>query len=201
MGRTLTAILGLVCSLLVSACSGDSVAGPSDPTPTTSTTSMSSSPTSPPTSSAPTSSATQEPQPQPPKMPPLAKEKSPAGAKAFVQYYIEVLNDAWSTKSSKLIRQNATDRCKVCLRLAGLVDSVAKNGGYQHGGRWTPLSSFSVPTQPESKPILITKIRIARGSWLESSGSTPQPIEARTVTYDFYLEWQASRWQLTDITP
>lgn len=208
MGRTLTAILGTACCLALSACSRESVAGPPETTPTPSTsistpstTSMSPSTTSVSTPSTSPTTTGQEPPTQPPRLPALAKEKSSAGAKAFVQYYIEVLNSAWATESSASIRKNAADGCKVCAGLAGLVDSVSRRGGYQHGGLWTPVSMFSVPTQPDDKPILITKIQIARGSWLKSAGSTPEPIRAKSVAYDFYLEWRGSRWVVADIKP
>ncbi len=88
MGRTPTAIFGTVCCLALSACSPESVAGPPDTTPTPSTSISTPSTTSMSTPNTSPTTTGQEPPPQPPRLPALAKEKSSAGAKAFVQYYI-----------------------------------------------------------------------------------------------------------------
>lgn len=194
MVRTVTAIVGLVSCLSISACTEGGVSAAPTTTSPSSTSAAQTTPTGAPTS-APTDN------PQPPELPARAEEKSPAGAKAFVKYYIDVLNNAWLIESSEAIRQSAGAGCKVCTQLAELVDAVSRRGGYQHGGQWRPVSTFAVPTQPDRKPIIITDIKIARGKWLRSSGGQPQLIEAQSVTYDFQLAWEESRWLLTGIEP
>ncbi len=70
-----------LCSAGMTACSDD----PSpDPPATSSSTTSTTTPTTP-TTTSPT-------EPEPPELPALAKENSKAGAKAFVRYFVAVLN-------------------------------------------------------------------------------------------------------------
>lgn len=198
MGRTVTVITGLLFSLAVSACSGDSVAGPSDPTPTPETTSMSSSSTSPPTS-APTSSATQEPPAQPPEMPALAEEKSPAGAKAFVKYYMAVLNYSWHAGSATLARRFSTPDCIACRGIARSIDQMARSGGYYRGGEWAAALPVLIPSEPIDKPVVHTALEQSPGTWKRSEEDRLRRIPSSRQYIDVHLTRVGASWKVTSL--
>ncbi len=198
MGRTLTAIAGLVCCVVLSACSSDSVAEPPDPTPTPETTSMSSAPTSPP-SSSPTSSATQEPPAQPPEMPALAKEKSPAGAKAFVEYYMEVVNYSWHAGSGDLARRFSTPDCIACRGIARSIDQMERGGGFYRGGEWAATLPVLIPSEPIDKPIVHTALKQSSGTWKRSEEDRLRRIPSSRQYIDVHLTRVGASWKVTSL--
>ncbi|MDO5741227.1 MAG: DUF6318 family protein [Ornithinimicrobium sp.] len=61
----------------------------------------------------------------PPTMPEEAKEKTEAGAEAFVEYWIEGLNSAYKTGDTGDLMDYSSDQCGSC---SGLVSAVPKSG-------------------------------------------------------------------------
>jgi len=120
-----TALVSLLCPgmVLLTGCSDDKPAAQppvsSADTPTKSTT------------SAPATTEPPDPGPTAPVMPERAKQHSTAGAKAFVRYYIDVLNYSWTLGSGDAIRASSVHQCRVCRGIAGFVDEVVAHGGHQ----------------------------------------------------------------------
>lgn len=200
MGRTLTTILGVVCSLALAGCSSDSVSGPSETTPTPSTTSTPPSSTasasasvSVPTTSAPTSTG-QEPRLQPPKLPELAKEKSPGGAKAFVKYYIEAVNYAWLTHSTELLKTLSTDRCIQCTDIAEGIDDIKRQNGETTGALWRPKALVLIPFQSEEAPLVNVAITTSRGRWKPSAAAGWMTIQPSINHWDMQLNRNGDHW-------
>lgn len=201
MGRTLTAIFGAVCCLALSACSWESVAGPPEttPTPSTSISTPSTTSVSPPTTSVPTPSTTptttgQEPPGQPPKLPAVAKEKSSAGAKAFVQYYIDAMNYAWISKSTILLDRLAADGCVQCSDIANGIDQIARRHGSTQGARWSSKSAVLIPFQPKNAPIVNVAIATSRGRWKPTSNDDWMVIQPSIAHWDMHLRRSGQGW-------
>ncbi len=189
MGRTLTAIAGLVSCVVLSGCSSDSVAESPDPTPTPSTTAMST-PTSPTMSSTPP----EPPPPQPPRMPALAREKSPAGAKAFVRYYIEAVNYAWLTHSTELLKRLSTDRCMPCSDIAKGIDDIRRRNGETQGALWRPQALVLIPFQSKEAPIINVAIATSRGRWKPSAADGWTKISPAITRWDMHLSRDGQHW-------
>ena len=136
MGRT-TSLTAVALLLVLSGCSGDA-----DPAP------------APPSSSAP-SSPTASPTPTPPVMPEAAKAHTEAGAKAFVEYFWEVVNYASTTGDTTQIRDLSLAECDGCDGGASAIEKVYRRGGTITGGR----ASLTVL---RSELLLAGKLRIAR---------------------------------------
>lgn len=164
-----------------------------------------SSPSGPATSTGPTASSATSPRasasrPKPPAMPPLARDKSVAGAKAFVRYYVAVMNFASLQNSGRAIRRLATPQCISCRRLANYIDLTAQRGGWQHGGAWSVLDVVLLPAQTLHMPKLAAFIHIASGNWRKSRESRILPIRAQRIMYTFTLLWRGAKWQAADLT-
>jgi hypothetical protein len=193
MRRAIVAVIvaAICCPALVS-CGHDEAAGPQGSPPTSPV------PADPPTSSPPTtpsdgSTAT------PPQMPALARQKSEAGAKAFVKYYIAVLNYAWTAESGDQVRNLSLNRCKLCQGLAKFVDSVTRHGGFQSGGEWSVINATLVPGQPLDLPIVLPTIHVAKGKWRRSAQAAITRIQPHNIRYEFFLSWDTG-WSIKKMT-
>jgi hypothetical protein len=119
MRRTTGVIIASVV-LVLAACSGDAdPSPPSSPTPTT------------PATAVPTSSPT----PTAPVMPQAAKTHTQAGAKAFVEYFWEVVDYAQATGDTAAIRALSVGGCTGCDGGIHGIDKVYDAGGSIQGGR------------------------------------------------------------------
>lgn len=182
MRRTLG--LGIVVGLLALAgCDGDPEATP-PPTPT---------------SESPTSTIATEPAGGPPVMPALAREKSAAGAKAFVRYYVKVINDAYASGLTGALRNHSSTECAPCLAVAHVIDDRSQEGGSQVGGEWTLKALSLGPSESKRHHSFVVQIRQSSGRWRATKDSKPQPIRAGTSGFVFTTRWTDRRWRITQI--
>jgi len=75
--------------------------------------------------------------PQEPRLPAAAKAPGKAGAKAFVAYYIRLLNYASHTGETASLGKFGS-RCGGCMDYVRLYESTYKNGGWIKRGNWVP---------------------------------------------------------------
>lgn len=119
MGRTARVLVGLGL-LTLSACSGSA-----DPSPPPSSPTLSSTP--PTVTSSPTA----------PVMPDAAKAHTKAGAKAFVEYFWEVVNYAQATGDTDVVRLITNSGCDGCAAGLSAIDKTYAQGGRVVGGTAT----------------------------------------------------------------
>lgn len=82
-------------------------------------------------STAPTSPAPPAPPstPTPPTMPPEARGTSAASAKAFVRFYVEMINFATSSGDIEALRALDDGSCRSCAAVAKRINDVYDSGG------------------------------------------------------------------------
>lgn len=199
MRRTLGTLLALtICSAALAACNSAADAGHADSSISSSgpvTRSVSTAPTTAtPTSSAPT-------KPLAPVMPAAAKQKTSAGAKAFVRYYIELINYSWMSGSGDPLRSGSADSCSVCRELAKTVDRYTERGGWLHGGRWIVQNVFPLPGQSLATPKLLVQVKVSPGNWRTSAHGPVHQVRDSKLTNQLNLGWIDSHWAVTDVVP
>ena len=126
MGRT-TSLTAVALLLVLSGCSGDA-----DPAP------------APPSSSAP-SSPTASPTPTPPVMPEAAKAHTEAGAKAFVEYFWEVVDYAGQSLDPAPLSALTADGCIGCQGAINFVKDM-RSGHATFIGADTHVDNFAFDT-------------------------------------------------------
>ncbi len=190
------ALTGGLCCLTLVGCSSGDVGSPAEPPgsftsliTTTPPTTTSTTPTTP----GPPGEATR------PVMPALAKEKSTAGAKAFVRYYIDALNYGFHSSHSRLLAAASAGTCYVCHKLVRVIDKNHHLGGYQVGGDWIPKRFVTVPSEPLEASIILVEILIDPGFYRASSTDTRHKIKTGHVNHEFRLRWLPTGWVLTDL--
>lgn len=186
-----SALISGLC-LTLAACSHDQAAGPVDPPGNTTGSSLTT-----PTTTTPSDPAKDA----PPVMPALAKQKSTAGAKAFTEYYIDVLNYSYLATSTKRLRAISSEDCAVCNYIAKAIDEMRRRGGQQKGAGWSVLNVASLPRSGPLQFNVVAHIKIAAGSMRRSRGAKIQDIRAERVYDDFYLVWRNDSWALRDFGP
>jgi hypothetical protein len=132
-------------------------------------------------------------------MPPLAREKSRAGAKAFVRHYIDVINYSWtSLRTARLASLGAAD-CADCDAIVTRIDEVEKAGGYKRGAKWHATAMTVIATQGIQDPIVQVLVKIDQGKFLDHKGGTVQAIDATQTYMDFELTRRARMWAVTNV--
>ncbi|WP_148046635.1 DUF6318 family protein [Nocardioides pocheonensis] len=138
MARRLIGAVVLLFAL--SGCGGDPKADP-PPSPSPSTS---------PVSTTPSARASV------PVMPEAAKENTKAGAIAFAEHYVDLINQAQATGYVAGLRSVEDPQCTSCSRVRRSIEAIYGAGGTIEGGTWRP--SFKVALQNADRSWLITGV-------------------------------------------
>lgn len=191
MNRLVTAAaLAIVCAPIVAACSDSSAA-----TPPSTTTQL---PTSP--STTPTVSTPPPPTVSLPTLPPPAEQRSIAGAKAFVRFFTQEMNLAWSTTRTERLRKLFGRGCVSCRDIATGIDGIRQEKGQTEGALWSIRGLSSIPLQPETRPIIHAVIETSPGRWKESADSSWRRLSKSTNQWDFRVVWIGASWVVMEAT-
>lgn len=192
-----SACIGGLCCLIPVACSQGEArrpvgssnlpTGPATTTPATTTQSPTTSPTNP-------GGATE------PVLPARAKQQSTAGAKAFVRYYIDVLNHAHKAESTKLLQSVSSPDCQVCAVIGNSIEEMRRRGGRQRGAEWTARSVAALPSNGPDQLNFVVRLHIDSGTSKRSRHAELKRINAEDVHDVFNLVWHRHSWLLHDLT-
>ena len=159
--------------------------------------------TLPPTSS-PTATATTEDLPGPPgyPFPPEALEYTDAGALAFFNYYIDLLNETTETLDSEPIRLLSGPECFGCERLVELYDADRAAGYRYEGGITTVTQTPVVPTllsDPQGRPAIEIAVD-GQGSPLTVLDGSGSPVPERTYPGYIIIIFVTATWFAEQMT-
>lgn len=172
MRRTTTLLVGLgLLTLTLTACNGSADPPPPSPTPTATSTSATPTP------------------PTPPAMPKAAKAHTKAGAKAFVEYFWDVVNYAQATGDTDAIARLVSDECKGCAAGIETIDKVYRTGGRIEGGEGTVESASAIKYAVGADPVarVTARIHLNASSVVAADGSIASTSPPGLVTDQFRL--------------
>jgi hypothetical protein len=181
----------LAVVLAVGACSGVD-----DPPPSSSTSSGSSSSSSTPTTttSSPSTTATAT-----VKVPAAAQKHTPEGAAAFVKFYIDQSNDAWTKPDDSLLPPLSDKGCLSCQALQKTATNlVAKKQKY----RTSPMTITKLgavggaPTGQQYVRVLGTQNRV---DVIDSKGTVVMTDPKQSVALTASAVWKEGRWFIYDM--
>lgn len=189
MRSKLAAVAVGVC-LAVGACS-TSTGAERPPAKTTAPTS--------PSTSTPSDGHTGPTTPSAPTLPALARKPTPAGAKAFVRYYVALVNYSWKTGNTSRLASLATQSCDGCIAATNGIDRTLAHGGSRKGGVWSTRRLVLIPLQSDSAPIVNCAVHVTKGVF--QPASTKKPIHTRATTYhfDFHLVRRGETWHVAKL--
>ena len=182
------AVGALLATLLLSGCQAEETP-PAGAFPSVSSGSPSASPAS--TSPSPSASPSSE-------IPAAAREKSQAGAEAFVRYFVKQSAHAWISADPNLITALSDPDCKSCASLASTAAQLRERG---HRYADLPISVVSVDalTGDEQRQNVAATIDQRAVNVVDSDGNIVSSDQADSLERTFLLYWEGSGWRVGGI--
>ena len=151
-----------------------------------------------PTSPNPTEASPTDPNlsgPQEPRLPADARAPGKAGAKAFVAYYIRLLNYASHTGDGAPLLQYGPN-CRLCKSQAKFAASTYRRGGWFKGGDWhpDPRSWLILPSGPGY--FVAVTVDTDSGRERQRRKGEVRSFEADQLRINALLKRKPSSWQV-----
>lgn len=160
-------------------------------------------PDPPPSSSAPSSpsaSASSSPeQTSAPTLPPEAKGTSAKAAKAFVRYYVQLINFATVTGSTQGLQSASGAGCKSCSDVVDRINSVYGAGGRIQSDGWRINSIKIVPGQPRSRPVIDVGIILSPQDVVKHNGAKAVHFKGGRLPATFRLRRVQNSWMVSSV--
>ena len=132
-------------------------------------------------------------------MPAEAKGTSEKSAKAFVRYYIDVLNFAGSSGETAQLKQISHVDCTSCQGVTSSIDRVYADGGRYIGRGWSVETIKYQPLQPRKKPVLTVGVDIAPQNVFEKRGGKVTTFDGGNRSMTFRLGVAEGEWILLQL--
>jgi hypothetical protein len=181
----------LAVVLAVGACSGGD-----DPPPSSSTSSgsSSSSSTSTTTTSSPSTTATAT-----VKVPAAAQKHTPEGAAAFVKFYLDQINVAWTTPKAGIVAQLSDPSCESCASFEDTAAQLAKDGQRYSAtpSTFTTVRAYSgAPAGQQLVRVIGTQRKV---DIVDSSGRVIKTDPRQSIAANALAIWKGDRWLMYDL--
>jgi Family of unknown function (DUF6318) len=139
--------------------------------------------------------------PQPPPLPEAATAPGKAGAKAFVAYYIRLLNYASHTGDGAPLLEYGPN-CRVCKSQANFASKLYRKGGWYRGGAWRP-DNHTWLVLPSGKGYFVAvNVDTAAGRQLPGRDAETSRFAADRLRLNFLVMPSAKAWQVSRlVTP
>lgn len=134
-----------------------------------------------PMSSATTASATA------PTIPTRAGEASHRGLTQFVDFYLEVLSDAFESGETTALEGLSADSCGTCQSYIDAIAEIYDAGGSVRGGRRTFGGAEVRFLGPDAESFVSSDVTIAAATKRESRGSQPVKTDAGIMRLTFVI--------------
>ena len=133
-------------------------------------------------------------------IPAEAMQRTPEGAVAFVKFYFDQVNKAWTTPDSTLLPALADPVCKSCASFqADAVEFVELKHRYATAGaeasNVTPIAGAVEPAQQ----MLSLTLRQLPATIVDQSGATVTTKTDESFEVKALLAWKEARWYVVDI--
>jgi hypothetical protein len=132
-------------------------------------------------------------------VPVAARQHSEAGAEAFVRFYIDQLNVAWTVPARGELEALSDPACLSCASLVGTArELVAMNRRYAAN----PVSVTTVAAfggAPAGQQLVRLMMEQHAVSVIDSGGHVVSSDERKSVTRTVLLRWRAGAWRVYGI--
>lgn len=132
-----------------------------------------------------------------PELPEAAKENTPEGAEAFIRYYFDVVNRAYTTPESGLIPALSNDECLACVALEEQVGQLISSGqrvAYEPFAL-TDMSVVGGGAEPEVVRFNVEMTQPAN-QFIDSDDNVVLSSEAMQKSGVVAAIWEGEAWKL-----
>ena len=134
-----------------------------------------------------------------PSMPAAAQENTVAGAVAFVEHYIKLLNYSSDTGDIEALSEVSEASCAGCQAYVSLYETTYQNGGYFRDLGWTS-SKIDPEIQNDKTLLVFASVTAPGGSFRETSDSPVQKSRDEKYNLIFAPSLKADHWVITRFT-
>ena len=179
----------LAASILLSACGGGAKPDPSSSTasPTTSTPTASASVSVSPTTAGPTID---------PSIPAAARAHTPAGAEAFVGYFFERLNLAWTAPRAGILSPLCQPSAIACAANEHTATRLAKEGHHYNGNPITVVFIGLLDSKGKNQLGILANVIQERRSEVDATGKTFVTDQRKNLHLHFELSYTGQAWSV-----
>jgi len=132
-----------------------------------------------------------------PAVPKQATRLTPAGARAFVDFYVELINYARTTGKAAPLLDHAA-HCQGCSNFADLYKRTYDAGGYFEGAGWSIRTAVPYRYEKGSYQVL-TVIDVAPGTYRPSDGEAVENLEKNGLQFRFVVVPQGDAWSMREM--
>ena len=184
--------IGWVGSLGVVACSGDPEPPAASVTPAAST------PSVPDDGTEPVQGPSAGPsEPQEPMLPAAARGDSVRSAKAFVEYYIDLLNYAMVSGDTEAFRAASMRGCGGCADYDGLISKTYDRGGFYRSRGWS-LDRLLVGSTFESTVQIVVTATAAPVTFRNRKGDQLKRSTTEQINFSLLVTDRGAAWSVRD---
>jgi len=172
----------LAASLLLAACGGDAKPGASPSSTSTS---------SPTTTAPPTDSPTTN-----PNIPVAARAHTPAGAEAFVRYFFERLNVAWTAPSAGILSPLCQPSAIACAANEKTATRLVSEGHRYDGNPVTVKVIAALGSTSTNRFAVLANVVQERRSEIDATGKTYVTDDRKDLRLSFELLYTGQAWSV-----
>jgi hypothetical protein len=132
-------------------------------------------------------------------MPPIASERTFAGAKAFVEHFLATVSYAMRTGESEHARALSLESCHTCATVLRRVDKVYGLGARVKTRGWAAEAMFADPSTSVSTPVIATRVHQAAQVLIDRDGEVIDRDRAAVIPMDIALERTERGWRVREI--
>jgi Family of unknown function (DUF6318) len=179
-------LAGIVAgALLAAGCSADEPVAEPQPPP------------APKTSPVTTASPTPVPLPPPPALPAVARENTKAGAVAFAQHYVDLVNHAAATGEVLPLYRFSSATCKSCSTAAATIEGIYGGGGAIRQYRWTLRRYNTIQTGHSREWLVVLGIRSSPHTVNDPTVDQSRRLAGGNFAISMYVKWNRSGWTVS----
>lgn len=135
-----------------------------------------------------------------PERAPLAADRSPAGAQAFVRYWFQTLDYATQTGDISRLTAASDPSCKPCEGAIAVVRESYSDGGYLQGGTYKVRAVAAEEFAPVERPMIRVSFDRSSRSGYGPDGQVRGSLPAATfVSCQLTVAWVSNGWKVTTI--
>ena len=131
-------------------------------------------------------------------MPAAAKGDGRAAAKAFVKYYIDLINYAEVTGDVRPLQRVTTHRCHDCKAIIDAISNTYQRGGWYRTAGWVPSEWFVVLTA-ESSGTVAASIHSPEQRYKPSGEAAVRFVDSSDFVMQFRLSYVARGWAVVGL--
>lgn len=181
------ALAGLVAAVAVLGGCQSEETPPATASPSASVTSASPSPSA--TVPTPSVSATVE-------IPAAAREKTEKGAEAFVRFFFDQVNEAWTEPAPGLIASLSSPGCDFCTTTEEAAQGLAKADQKYSTNPVTVRGVDVLTGAPTGQVYLFADMLQNRSDIIDASGNVVTTDERKVIPSNVAVRWSGAAWQM-----